>query len=78
MSRPVLRTQVLESKSVLNSLQNLGKIEKNASFKIPGFLEFYLENSSEFVVFYLKNFTLSQKNSFLNLVYYLALQVEPA
>ncbi|WP_060684546.1 ATP--guanido phosphotransferase [Leptospira interrogans] len=51
---------------------------KNASFKIPGFLEFYLENSSEFVVFYLKNFALSQKNSFLNLVYYLALQVEPA
>ncbi|UOG37512.1 ATP--guanido phosphotransferase [Leptospira noguchii] len=51
---------------------------KNSSFKIPGFLEFYLENSSEFAIFYLKNFALSQKNSFLNLVYYLALQVEPA
>ncbi|EMJ94862.1 ATP:guanido phosphotransferase, C-terminal catalytic domain protein [Leptospira alstonii] len=50
----------------------------NASFKIPGFLEFYLENSSEYAVFYLKNFAFSQKNSFLNLVYYLALQVEPA
>ncbi len=47
------------------------------TFKVPGFLEFYLENSSEFAVFYLKNFAYSQKNSFLNLVYYLALQVEP-
>ncbi|MDL5245874.1 MULTISPECIES: ATP--guanido phosphotransferase [Leptospira] len=51
---------------------------KNISFKIPDFLEFYPENSSEFAVFYLKNFTFSQKNSFLNLVYYLALQVELA
>ncbi|WP_036096594.1 ATP--guanido phosphotransferase [Leptospira weilii] len=54
------------------------KNRMNPSFKIPGFLEFYLENSSEFAVFYLKNFAFSQKNSFLNLVYYLALQVEPA
>nr|WP_244247558.1 ATP--guanido phosphotransferase [Leptospira yasudae] len=54
------------------------KNQNSSSFKVPGFLEFYLENSSEFAVFYLKNFTFSQKNSFLKLVYYLALQVEPA
>ncbi|AYV55771.1 ATP--guanido phosphotransferase [Leptospira kmetyi] len=54
------------------------KNQNSPSFKFPGFLEFYLENSSEFAVFYLKNFAFSQKNSFLNLVYYLALQVEPA
>lgn len=56
----------------------LWRNRKNTSFKIPDFLEFYPENSSEFAVFYLKNFTFSQKNFFLNLVYYLALQVELA
>ncbi|MBE8388644.1 ATP--guanido phosphotransferase, partial [Leptospira interrogans serovar Pomona] len=56
----------------------LWRNRKNTSFKIPDFLEFYPENSSEFAVFYLKNFTFSQKNFFLNLVYYLAFQVEPA
>ncbi|AVV51646.1 ATP--guanido phosphotransferase [Leptospira santarosai] len=56
----------------------LWKNRKNTSFEIPDFLEFYPENSSEFAVFYLKNFTFSQKNSFLNLVYYLALQIKLA
>lgn len=66
----------LGTKISLKLSMRVWKNRKNASFKIPGFLEFYLENSSEFVVFYLKNFAVSQKNSFLNLVYYLALQVE--
>ncbi|WP_425529273.1 ATP--guanido phosphotransferase, partial [Leptospira gomenensis] len=66
----------LGTKISLKLSMRIWKNRKNASFKIPGFLEFYLENSSEFVVFYLKNFAVSQKNSFLNLVYYLALQVK--
>ncbi|PJZ54506.1 ATP--guanido phosphotransferase [Leptospira adleri] len=67
----------LGTKISLKFSTKLWKKEGVPTFKVPGFLEFYLENSSEFAVFYLKNFAYSQKNSFLNLVYYLALQVEP-
>ncbi|XDD50047.1 ATP--guanido phosphotransferase [Leptospira sp. WS92.C1] len=67
----------LGTKISLKISKNVWKKQYVSSFKVPGFLEFYLENSSEFAVFYLKNFAHSQKNSFLNLVYYLALQVEP-
>ncbi|MBM9500802.1 ATP--guanido phosphotransferase [Leptospira sp. 201903071] len=67
----------LGTKISLKFSTKIWKKEGVPTFKVPGFLEFYLENSSEFAVFYLKNFAYSQKNSFLNLVYYLALQVEP-